>query len=82
VASQGIQRNGIGAHNRSTWCMGDDPNALVVHKYQREHDVPSLLIVHGSNLVTGGRNHPTMRIQALACRAAKHLVRSAKACDV
>jgi prevent-host-death family protein len=37
-----------------------------------------MLIVDGSNLVTGGRNHPTMTIQALAFRAADHLIRAAK----
>jgi choline dehydrogenase-like flavoprotein len=35
--------------------------------------------VDGSNLVTGGRNHPTMTIQALAFRAAENIVRAAKA---
>ena len=59
--------------------MGDDPNASVVDKYHWAHDVPNLFIVDVSNLVTGGRNHPTMTIQVLAFRAAKHLVGSAKA---
>jgi choline dehydrogenase-like flavoprotein len=34
--------------------------------------------VDGSNLVTGGRNHPTMTIQALAFRAAENLIKAAK----
>jgi choline dehydrogenase-like flavoprotein len=50
----------------------------VVAKYHRAHDVPNLFIVDGSSLVTGGRNHPTMTIQALAFRAADHLVGQAK----
>jgi choline dehydrogenase-like flavoprotein len=29
-------------------------------------------------MVTGGRNHPTMTIQALAYRAAEHLVQNAR----
>ena len=66
------------AHNRGTCRMGDDPSTSVVDKYHRAHDVPNLFIVDGSNLVTGGRNHPTMTIQALAFRAAEHLVRSAR----
>ncbi len=41
-----------------------------------------LFVVDGRNLVTGGRNHPTMTIQALAFRAAEHLVRTAKAGEV
>ena len=71
-----------GAHNRGTCRMGNDPSTSVVDRYHRAHDVPNLFIVDGSNLVTGGRNHPTMTIQALAFRAAEHLVRSAKAGEV
>ena len=58
--------------------MGNDPKTSVVDKYHKAHDVPNLFIVDGSNLVTGGRNHPTMTIQALAFRAAEHIVRAAK----
>jgi choline dehydrogenase-like flavoprotein len=58
--------------------MGDDPAKSVVDKYHKAHDVPNLYIVDGSNFVTGGRNHPTMTIEALAFRAADHLVRTAK----
>jgi len=68
-----------GAHNRGTCRMGDDPKTSVVNKFHRAHDVPNLFVVDGSNLVTGGRNHPTMTIQALAFRAADHIVRAAKA---
>jgi choline dehydrogenase-like flavoprotein len=67
-----------GAHSRGTCRMGNDPKTSVVDKFHRAHDVPNLFIVDGSNLVTGGRNHPTMTIQALAFRAADHLVRAAK----
>jgi choline dehydrogenase-like flavoprotein len=58
--------------------MGNDARTSVVNKFHRAHDVPNLFIVDGSNLVTGGRNHPTMTIQALAFRAADHIVRAAK----
>jgi choline dehydrogenase-like flavoprotein len=67
-----------GAHNRGTCRMGNDPKTSVVDRYHKAHDVPNLFIVDGSNLVTGGRNHPTMTIQALAFRAAEHIVRAAK----
>jgi choline dehydrogenase-like flavoprotein len=67
-----------GAHNRGSCRMGNDPKTSVVDKFHRAHDVPNLFIVDGSNLVTGGRNHPTMTIQALAFRAAEHLVKAAK----
>jgi choline dehydrogenase-like flavoprotein len=67
-----------GAHNRGTCRMGNDPKTSVVNKFHRAHDVPNLFIVDGSNLVTGGRNHPTMTIQALAFRAADNIIRNAK----
>lgn len=71
-----------GAHNRGTCRMGNDPKTSVVDKYHKTHDVPNLFIVDGSSFVTGGRNHPTMTIQALAFRAADHLIASAKRGDL
>jgi choline dehydrogenase-like flavoprotein len=67
-----------GAHNRGTCRMGNDPKTSVVDKYHRSHDVPNLYIVDGSSMVTGGRNHPTLTIQALAFRAADHIIKEAK----
>jgi choline dehydrogenase-like flavoprotein len=67
-----------GAHNRGTCRMGNDPKTSVVNKFHRAHDVPNLFVVDGSNLVTGGRNHPTMTIEALAFRAAENIVKAAK----
>ena len=67
-----------GAHNRGTCRMGNDPKTSVIDKNHRAHDVPNLFIVDGSVLVTGGRNHPTMTIQALAFRAAEHIIHAAK----
>jgi len=58
--------------------MGNDPKTSVVDQYHKAHDVPNLYIVDGSNLVTGGRNHPTLTIQALAFRASEHIIRTAK----
>jgi choline dehydrogenase-like flavoprotein len=67
-----------GAHNRGTCRMGNDPKTSVVDKYHKAHDVPNLFIVDGSNLVTGGRNHPTLTIEALAFRASERIIRAAK----
>jgi choline dehydrogenase-like flavoprotein len=58
--------------------MGNDPKTSVVDKFNRAHDVPNLFIVDGSSFVTTGRNHPTCTIQALAYRAAEHMVAAAK----
>jgi choline dehydrogenase-like flavoprotein len=59
--------------------MGDDPGDSVVDRYHRAHDVPNLFICDGSSLVTAGHGQPTMTIQALAFRAADHIVRFARA---
>jgi choline dehydrogenase-like flavoprotein len=67
-----------GAHNRGSCRMGNDPKTSVVNKFHRVHDVPNLFVVDGSNLVTGGRNHPTMTLQALAFRASEHIIKAAK----
>jgi choline dehydrogenase-like flavoprotein len=71
-----------GAHARGTCRMGNDAKSSVVNKYHRAHDVPNLFVVDGSSFVTGGRNHPTMTISALAYRAAEHLVKAAKSGNV
>ena len=67
-----------GGHLMGTCRMGNDPKTSVVDKFNRAHDVPNLFIVDGSSFVTSGRNHPTGTIQALAYRAAEHVIRAAK----
>ena len=58
--------------------MGNNAKTSVVDRFNRSHDVTNLFIVDGSSLVTSGRGQPTMTIQALAFRAADHIVRFAK----
>jgi choline dehydrogenase-like flavoprotein len=66
------------AHLLGTCRMGDDPRTSVVDKFHRAHDVRNLFICDGSSMVTSGRGQPTMTIQALAFRAAKHISDFAK----
>jgi choline dehydrogenase-like flavoprotein len=54
--------------------MGDDPKTSVVDRYHRAHDVANLFLVDGSSLVTACCQ-PTCTIQALAYRAADHIVK-------
>ena len=82
VWAENISDSRGGAHSRGTCRMGNDPNSSVVNKFHRAHDVPNLFVVDGSSFVTGGRNHPTMTISALAFRAAEHLAAAAKAGNV
>lgn len=65
-------------HLLGTCRMGNDPRTSVVDRYHRAHDVPNLFIVDGSSFVTSGRGQPTLTIQALAFRAAEHIVRRAR----
>ncbi len=63
----------IGAHLLGTCRMGDDPEASVVDRHHRSHEVRNLFICDGSSMVTSGRGQPTLTIQALAFRAAEHM---------
>jgi choline dehydrogenase-like flavoprotein len=73
-----IEDTASAGHLMGTCRMGNDPKNSVVDKYHRAHDVPNLFIVDGSSFVTSGRNQPTCTIQALAYRAADHIIRTAK----
>jgi choline dehydrogenase-like flavoprotein len=65
-------------HLMGTCRMGNDAARSVVNRNSRAHDVPNLFIVDGSNFVTSARQQPTATIQALAYRAADHMIRAAK----
>ena len=67
-----------GVHLLGTCRMGANPKRSVVDSWHRTHDVRNLFLVDGSSFVTSGRNQPTCTIQALAYRAADHLIQAAK----
>lgn len=69
----------IGAHLLGTCRMGTDADESVINPWHQTHEVPNLYLCDGSSLVTSGRGQPTMTIQALAFRAADHLIQSARA---
>jgi choline dehydrogenase-like flavoprotein len=64
----------FGWHLLGTARMGDDPDASVVDRWGRSHDVPNLYVIDGSTFVTGGSVNPTATIVALALRAADRLM--------
>jgi choline dehydrogenase-like flavoprotein len=78
VAGLPVEGTSLTAHLLGTCRMGDDPENSVVDRYHRAHDVPNLFICDGSSMVTSGRGQPTMTIQALAFRAADHMVEAAR----
>lgn len=63
-----------GWHLLGTARMGTDPARSVVDPWCCAHDVPNLLIIDGSVFVTSAAVNPTTTIQALALRAADHLI--------
>jgi choline dehydrogenase-like flavoprotein len=65
-------------HLMGTCRMGLDPGKSVVNPFGRTHDVRNLFVVDGSNFVTSARQQPTATIQALAYRAADHMIQAAK----
>jgi choline dehydrogenase-like flavoprotein len=65
-------------HLMGTCRMGDDPTRSVVNSHSRTHDVPNLFLVDGSNFVTSARQQPTATIQALAYRAADHMIQASR----
>ncbi len=77
-----VREQSFGFHLLGTCRMGNDPKDSVVNKYHRAHDVPNLFICDGSSLVTSGRGQPTCTIQALAYRAADHIIRLAKSGEI
>ncbi|MFQ6027139.1 MAG: GMC family oxidoreductase [Dehalococcoidia bacterium] len=67
-----------GWHLMGTARMGTQSNNSVVDGWGRCHDVPNLLIIDGSLLVTGGAVNPTSTIQALALYVADNVNRNAR----
>ena len=65
-------------HLMGTCRMGHDPKKSVLNSVSRTHDVRNLFVVDGSNFVTSARQQPTATIQALAYRAADHMISAAK----
>jgi len=81
VAEEAGESRG-GVHLLGTCRMGNDPATSVIDKYHRTHDVKNLFISDGSSMVTSGRGQPTLTIEALAFRAADHIVQFARANEI
>jgi len=64
-----------GWHLLGTARMGDDPNASVVDRWGRFHDIENLYAVDGSVFVTSSGTNPTSTIAALALRTSEHMVK-------
>jgi choline dehydrogenase-like flavoprotein len=67
-------RDQAGFHIMGTARMGDDPETSVVNAFGQCHDVPNLWVLDASVFVTASVANPTLTAQALALRAADHLL--------
>jgi choline dehydrogenase-like flavoprotein len=67
-------RRQAGFHVMGTARMGANPETSVVGPFSRAHDVPNLTIADASVFVSSAVINPTATAQALALRAADHLV--------
>jgi choline dehydrogenase-like flavoprotein len=79
IWAQPVEMSDTNRHLMGTCRMGNDTKKSVVNAVSRTHDVRNLFVVDGSNFVTSARQQPTATIQALAYRAADHMIRAANA---
>ena len=71
-----------GFHLMGTARMGSDRERSVTKPWGQSHDVPNLYVVDGSLFVTSGAANPTATLQALALRAADHVVANRRELNV
>jgi len=65
---------GLVNHQMGTMRMGADPDTSVVNEWQRFHRIPNLYVTDASVFPTSGGYNPTLTVQALAWRAAAHIL--------
>ena len=66
------------SHQHGTARMGDDPDASVLDRNCRAHEVDNLYVIDGSSFPTSTGINPTMTIMANAWRVAEHVASSAR----
>src|ERR1700687_5400641 len=76
--SQPVGESQFAVHLLGTCRMGKDPKTSVINADHRTHDVKNLFLCDGSSLVTSGRGHTTLTLQALSFRAADRITALAK----
>lgn len=65
---------GLGSHETGTCRMGNSAKTSVVNSFCQTHEIPNLLVVDGSCMVTLPEKNLTLTIMALAVRCARHIV--------
>jgi choline dehydrogenase-like flavoprotein len=64
-------------HNHGTCRMGNDPNASVLDKWCRSHEVPNFWVADGSVMPTNAGYNPTLTILANAYRVSDYFIQQA-----
>lgn len=70
---------GKSIHEMGTACMGKDPSASVLNKYNQLHDVANVFVTDGAAMSSGGCQNPSLTYMALSARAAHHAAQFLKA---
>jgi len=70
---------GLSTHAYGGIRMGDNPESNVVNRWGFSHEAPNLGILGASAIGTTGARNPTLTVQALAWRTARHLISEWKA---
>ena len=63
------------SHNLGTCRMSENPDAGVVDRWGRSHEIPNLFVSDGSQFTSALAGNPTLTIVALAIRQAGHIAR-------
>ena len=63
------------SHNLGTCRMSEDPDAGVVDRWGRSHEIPNLFISDGSQFTSSLAGNPTLTIVTLAIRQAGYIAR-------
>jgi choline dehydrogenase-like flavoprotein len=70
---------GDAIHEMGGACIGNDPHASVVNKWNQAHDAANLFVTDGSAMASTSCVNPSMTFMALTARAADHAVKLVKA---
>ncbi len=69
---------GDAIHEMGGACMGTDPRASVVNRWNQAHDAPNLFVTDGACMASTNCVNPSLTYMALTARAADHAVKLVK----
>lgn len=69
-----LDRPGTSIHEMGGACMGNDPSASVIGKFNQVHDAPNVFVTDGAAMCSTGDRNPSLTYMALTARASAHAV--------